>query len=188
MIPQLVNPTDLLGRVRQLIAAFNQLTARVDEYMSSPSSGSGDVVGPASSVDNRIATFDGVTGKLIQDSGTAISDLAAAVHTHDDRYYTESEVDTALAGKAATSHTHAQADITNLVTDLAGKAASVHTHTASAITDFAEALDDRVAALLVAGANITLTYDDGAGTLTVAASSGSGLTHPQVMARTFFGF
>lgn len=31
--------------------------------------GSGDVVGPASSVDNRIVTFDGTTGKLIQDSG-----------------------------------------------------------------------------------------------------------------------
>lgn len=40
--------------------------------------GTGDVVGPASSVDDRIATFDGVTGKLIQDSGTLVSDLALA--------------------------------------------------------------------------------------------------------------
>ena len=30
--------------------------------------GSGDVVGPASSVDNRVATFDGTSGKLIQDN------------------------------------------------------------------------------------------------------------------------
>lgn len=30
--------------------------------------GTGDVVGPASSVDNRIVTFDGITGKLIKDS------------------------------------------------------------------------------------------------------------------------
>lgn len=30
--------------------------------------GSGDVVGPASAVDNRLASFDGVTGKLIKDS------------------------------------------------------------------------------------------------------------------------
>lgn len=37
--------------------------------------GSGDVVGPASSVDNNIATFDGATGKLIQDSGVAIASL-----------------------------------------------------------------------------------------------------------------
>lgn len=42
----------------------------------------GDVVGPASSVDDRIATFDGATGKLIQDSGTLVSDLSLASHTH----------------------------------------------------------------------------------------------------------
>jgi len=35
-----------------------------------------------------------------------------------------------------------------------------------------EVIDDRVAALLVAGTNITLTYNDGAGTLTIAASGG----------------
>jgi len=29
----------------------------------------GDVSGPASSVDNNIVTFDGITGKLIKDSG-----------------------------------------------------------------------------------------------------------------------
>ena len=32
---------------------------------------------------------------------------AATSHTHDDRYYTESEMDTKLAGKSATGHTHA---------------------------------------------------------------------------------
>jgi hypothetical protein len=44
--------------------------------------GSGDVVGPASSVNARIATFNGTTGKLIQDSGTLISGLATSTHTH----------------------------------------------------------------------------------------------------------
>lgn len=44
--------------------------------------GGGDVTGPASAVDDRIVTFDGTTGKLIQDSGTLISGLAAASHTH----------------------------------------------------------------------------------------------------------
>jgi hypothetical protein len=37
-----------------------------------------------------------------------------------------------------------------------------------------EVIDDRVAALLVAGANVTLTYNDAANTLTVAASGGGG--------------
>jgi hypothetical protein len=54
------------------------------------------------------------------------------------------------------------------------RAPTVHTHTASQITDFAEATDDRVAALLVAGPNITLTYNDPANTLTIAASGGGG--------------
>lgn len=37
----------------------------------------------------------------------------------------------------------------------------------SALSDLSEAIDDRVATLLVAGNNIDLTYDDGANTLTV---------------------
>lgn len=40
--------------------------------------------------------------------------------------------------------------------------------------DLPELVDDRVAALLVAGANITLTYNDPANTLTIAASGGGG--------------
>lgn len=46
------------------------------------------------------------------------------------------------------------------------------TQVASTISDFSEAVDDRVAALLVQGSGITLTYDDAAGTLTVSASGG----------------
>ena len=37
-----------------------------------------------------------------------------------------------------------------------------------------ELVDDRVAALLVAGTNITLSYNDPAGTITVSASGGGG--------------
>ena len=37
----------------------------------------GDVVGPASSVDNQIARFDGTTGKIIQTSSPTISDAGA---------------------------------------------------------------------------------------------------------------
>ncbi len=61
--------------------------------------------------------------------------------------------------------------------DVTGKPAtfppSAHTHPSTAITDFAEAVDDRVAALLVQGSGVTLTYDDAAGTLTIAASGAS---------------
>lgn len=50
------------------------------------------------------------------------------------------------------------------------------TQTASTISDFSEAVDDRVASLLVAGTNITLTYNDAGNSLTIDAAGGSGPT------------
>lgn len=41
--------------------------------VSTLGSGSGDVVGPASAVDSRVAMFNGTTGKLIKDSGLTLS-------------------------------------------------------------------------------------------------------------------
>lgn len=51
---------------------------------------------------------------------------------------------------------------------------AVHTHATSDITNFAEALQDGVAGILVAGTNVTLTYDDAAGTVTIASSGTDG--------------
>ena len=48
------------------------------------------------------------------------SAFPAASHTHDDRYFTESEVTTKLAGKSDTSHTHTASQV--------GAATSNHTH------------------------------------------------------------
>jgi hypothetical protein len=58
-----------------------------------------------------------------------------------------------------------------LNTLLAAKVNGNHNHTASQLTDFAESVDDRVAALIQAGGNITLTYDDVLNTLTIAATA-----------------
>ena len=49
---------------------------RGDGVWASPS-GSGDVVGPASSTDNAIVRFDSTTGKLLQNSTVTISDAGA---------------------------------------------------------------------------------------------------------------
>ena len=62
----------------------------------------------------------------------------------------------------------------NRATGVASFPAGLSGVTAAQITDFAEAVDDRVAALLTAGGNITLTYNDTANTLTIAAAGGSG--------------
>lgn len=57
-----------------------------------PAGGTGDVVGPVASVDNRIALFSGTTGKLIKDGGVLLSGLQTADATL-----------TALAGLDATA-------------------------------------------------------------------------------------
>lgn len=49
-----------------------------------------------------------------------------------------STVQTQLDGKAATVHTHAISDVTNLQTELDGKATSSHTHLLADITDYVE--------------------------------------------------
>lgn len=46
---------------------------------------------------------------------------ANSVHTHDDRYYTETEMDTKLDNKANSTHTHNISDVTSLSTSLDGK-------------------------------------------------------------------
>lgn len=48
------------------------------------------------------------------------------------------------------------------------KAPASHTHTSLQITDWNEAVDDRVGALMVAGTNITLNYNDASNQLTIA--------------------
>ena len=66
---------------------------------------------------------------------TALNGKAASGHNHDDNYYTETEIDTLLEGKANTSHAHAISDITNLQTTLNGKANTSHgTHVSYSTT------------------------------------------------------
>lgn len=126
-------------------------------------------------VDALIANFSSVGHTHAEADVTgltaALAGKAASVHSHAQADVTNLVAD--LAGKAAASHTHAQADVTNLVTDLAGKAALSHAHGIGDITGFDEAVDDRVGALLVQGSNVTLTYNDGANTLTIASTGGA---------------
>lgn len=89
-------------------------------------------------------------------TGKALTGLAAGANT------AIAATDTVLAALA------------KLQAQVSARAASSHTHTASEITDFAESVDDRVAALLVAGSNVTITYNDVANTLTIAASGSGG--------------
>ena len=53
---------------------LNPTTGKLDLVGSGGGSGTGDVIGPVSSTDNAIARYDGLTGKVIQNSGVTISD------------------------------------------------------------------------------------------------------------------
>lgn len=71
---------------------------------------------------------------------SAVSTKSDSGHNHDDRYYTESEINTkvdtlnaAISGKAPSSHTHAISEVTNLQTSLDAKQATV-TGAATTIT------------------------------------------------------
>ena len=60
--------------------AYTPFNANVEVEVSlvineSTGGGSGDVVGPASAVNNRIATYNGTTGKLIKDGGKTIAEV-----------------------------------------------------------------------------------------------------------------
>ena len=54
-------------------------------------------------------------------------------HTHDDRYYTETEMNTKLNGKANSSHNHSISNITNLQSALDSKSNTGHDHTSDEI-------------------------------------------------------
>ena len=80
------------------------------------------------------------------------SQYAPLGHHHDSRYYTKTEADAALADKADEAHTHTASDITNFVTATA------------------TVMGDRI----VAGNNVTVDYDSGAGTVTINSAGGGG--------------
>lgn len=91
-----------------------------------------------------VATLDG-SGKLTPSqapAGMGTGDMTKSVYDTDNDGIVdaaESVPWSGVTGKPSTftpaTHTHAQSDITNLVTDLAGKAASSHTHPQSDITN-----------------------------------------------------
>jgi hypothetical protein len=121
--------------------------------------GVGNVTGPVGAVTDHIATYDGNTGKLIKDGGSTIASLLVP----------PAAVAPVMDGTAAIGSVNKYAREDHRHPTDTTRAATSHSHVATDVSDFAEAVDDRVGALLKAGSNIGLNYDDTAGTLTVSA-------------------
>ena len=64
-------------------------------------------------VSNLQSSLDGKSDTGHNHTKSNITDFA---HTHDDRYYTETETDNLLSGKASSSHSHSKSDITDFPT------------------------------------------------------------------------
>lgn len=122
---------------------------------------------------NKPATFPpSVHTHVIADTTglqAALDGKAPTAHTH-----AYSSLTGIPATFAPSAHTHPQSEVTNLVTDLAGKAPTSHTHVSTAITDFQEAVEDLVGTSVIAGSNVTVTYNDTTGKTTVNATASGG--------------
>ena len=130
----------------------------------------------------------GATGPAGTTTWAGITDkpatFAPSAHTHDDRYYTETEVDTLLAGKQATGSYVLTTDAR--LSD--ARQPLTHTHTASQISDFTSAVIAAAppttnASLLTSGtlpdarlsANIARTSDITAGIASVVNAAPASL-------------
>jgi hypothetical protein len=76
----------------------------------------------------------------------AIDGKAANGHTHDDRYYTETEMNTKLAGKSDTGHAHDDRYYTSGQID--NKVSTLNTAIATAKSDAQKYADDKITALV----------------------------------------
>jgi hypothetical protein len=146
-----------------------------------------DYVAPGSlneSIDDRVAallaagagitlTYDDAGNTLTIATNLTAADVSAAP---DNAKYIVQQASSGLSAEQALSALATgllkNTTSTGVLSIATGSDLPSHTHTSSQITDFAEAVDDEVAGLLVAGSGITLTYNDTAGTLTIAASGG----------------
>lgn len=125
--------------------------------------------------------LNGGTGIYIEydDNGTQlininVTGVSFSGHTHDDRYYTETELNTSGAG--------GQVHWGNITSKPTGFTAAAHQHPSTDITDFNEAVQDVVGGMVVAGTGVQLSYNDGAGTLTIDTSGYALSSHTHLWA------
>ena len=108
-----VNVTDSNTIYNNATASAAGLMSAADKSkLDSVATGANKTVVDASFVAN---STNPVQSKVVKSALDGKSDTG---HTHDDRYYTESEIDTKLNAKANSSHTHTKSQITDFPTSM----------------------------------------------------------------------
>lgn len=108
-----VNVTDSNTIYNNATASSAGLMSAADKSkLDSIATGANKTVVDASFVAN---STNPVQSKVVKSALDGKSDTG---HTHDDRYYTESEIDTKLNAKANSSHTHTKSQITDFPTSM----------------------------------------------------------------------
>ena len=141
LVIQLQNKiTNLTNEFRKLNNNINDLNSEISDLERRVSSNENDADNNIDGLDSKIsdlekrissnendaaamnaeisANTEAISGKADKIHTHTKSDITDFDHTHDDRYYTESEIDTKLSGKSDTGHTHTKSEITDFPTSL----------------------------------------------------------------------
>lgn len=152
-------------------------------WHGSGSGGTGNVIGPSSSTDKAISRFNGTTGKIIQDSLVTISDAGNLTAPLLTGQYTNIAGSAYINPDGSAVFGGGTAIITNLGEISGSNLSGTNTGDQNLFSSIAVSgqttvtADSPVTALtLVAGSNVTLTTDNTAKSVTIAASGGGGGT------------
>ena len=110
--------TSLWSKIKSLFATKTELASKANDSDVVHKSGDETIAGVKTFSSNIVGNLTGnadTATKATQDSdGNQINTTYSKNgHTHDDRYYTETEVNNLLAGKSNTNHTHSYNNLTD---------------------------------------------------------------------------
>lgn len=129
-------------------------------WVNSPDSGGG-----GSGSTNLSVSYDAATVTVSSDTGTDATIISATPTTAGIMSATQAGKLLGIAAGATVNSSDAT---------LLNRANHTGTQTASTISDFQESVEDIIGSKVVAGSNVTVTYNDATGTTTIASTGGGG--------------
>ena len=107
--------TEVTAKIAEIVANAPEDLDTLKEIADWISSHANDAAAMNTEISANTEAISGKADKIHTHTKSEITDFE---HTHDDRYYTESEIDTKLSGKADKIHTHTKSEITDFPTSL----------------------------------------------------------------------